>query len=161
MPASIRGAAFTASRTLLLCATLFASAAHMALAQDDGVLWSRMLSLTDGRVFVTDGALTLDASVAKPASLPTVELSPATAPIVEGYLTAELPDEFASSELAAGERDGTYQAPSGVTLRADYVRYLRRLLSSTDLRFRMRGDNEPVVILADGSAIGLLMPVKR
>jgi hypothetical protein len=43
------------------------------------------------------GSLTLDASFARPASLPVVELAAATAPIIEGHLTAELHDEFSSN----------------------------------------------------------------
>ena len=57
-------------------------------------------------------------------------------------------------------RAGVNSAPNGIALNATYVSYLRRILSGST-RFRMTGDLQPVVIVADGKAVGVLMPVKK
>ncbi|MDP9291779.1 MAG: hypothetical protein M3O82_05390 [Verrucomicrobiota bacterium] len=119
------------------------------------------MRLHDGRTFVSDGALALDAELAKPAVLPSHILAEATAKVIEGYLTAEVPDEFASAQLTYDRDPGKYVAPSGVVLNAIYVDYLRRTLPNSRLHFRMKSDLEPIVILLDGKAVGLLMPMKR
>ena len=123
--------------------------------------WQRMVRLSDGRTLVTDGGLAIDAGIAKPAVLPTQVLGPSSAKILEGYLTAPLKDEFGLGDFRTTATGRTYIAPSGVVLNATYIDYLRRILPTTKLRFRMKGDFEPVVILANGTPIGVLMPVKR
>lgn len=134
--------------------------ASTALKQSGTVNWQKQVRLHDGRTFVSDGRFALDAALAKPAAPPSTVLPEATAKIIEGYLTAELPDEFGLSQLT--DRSGhKYTAPSGVVLNPIYVDYLRRALPASRLRFRMKGDMEPVVIVLDGKAVGLLMPMKR
>jgi hypothetical protein len=120
-----------------------------------------MVRLSDGRTLVTDGGLAIDAGIAKPAALPTQVLGPASAKILEGYLAAPLKDEFTLGDLRSTATGHTYIAPSGVVLNATYIDYLRRIMPTTKLRFRMKGDLEPVVVLANGTPIGVLMPVKR
>jgi hypothetical protein len=114
--------------------------------------------LHDGRTFISDGAVALDAALTKATSSESQVLPEASAKIIEGYLTAELPDEFASYQLS--RRGETYVAPSGVALNPIYIDYLRRTLPESRLRFRMKSDLEPVVVLLDGKAVGLLMPIK-
>jgi hypothetical protein len=117
------------------------------------------LRLHDGRTLVSDGRFILDAALAKPAVLPNHALPEQTAKLIEGYLTADLPEEFVFSQLTlSGEN---YISLSGVMLNRTYVDYLRRILPGSRLRFRMKSDAEPVVILLDGKAVGLLMPMKR
>jgi hypothetical protein len=128
-------------------------------AQRDPV-WKRMVTLSDGRTFVTDGSFALDAALAKPAARPSEVLPAATAKVIEGHLLAPLPDEFALAQLTGGRRS-MYTAPSGIVLNAVYVDYLRRTLPASKLRFRMKGDLEPTVVLLNGTAVGLLMPMKR
>jgi hypothetical protein len=129
-------------------------------AQNGTVTWQRLVRLHDGREFVSDGRLALDAALAKPSVLPSTVLPEATAKIIEGYLAAQLPDEFALSELSHPGAE-QYIAPSGVVLDPIYVDYLRRTSSGSRLRLRMKGDTEPIVILLDAKAVGLLMPMKR
>jgi hypothetical protein len=134
---------------------LTASAAPQAAP----LTWQRLVCLRDGRAFVTDGRFSLDAEVAKPAALPTHILPEQTAKLVEGYLTAELPDKVTISQLTrAGEN---YTAPDGILLSRVYVDYLRHTLPPSQLCFRMKSDAEPIVILLNGKAVGLLMPMKR
>jgi hypothetical protein len=119
-----------------------------------------MFQLADGRVFVSDGAITLDAALAKPSQLPSVQLGPEAGAIIAGYLNADLPDEVRLDDLERGNRPQTYQAPTGVLLSATYVDYLRTLFSSS-LRLRMKGAREPVVIVSEGKAVGVVMPMVR
>jgi hypothetical protein len=121
--------------------------------------WKRIVKLSDRRTFITDGALSLDVALAKPAALPSDVLGAAAAKLVERYLGAPLPDEFGLTQLRAGS-GRTYLAPSGVVLNADYVDYLRPMLPVPRVRLRMKGDLEPVVILQDGKAVGLVMPMR-
>jgi hypothetical protein len=123
------------------------------------IAWNKMFRLSDARLFVTDGAITLDAELAKPRELPDTELPASTGQVMERYMAAELPDEFALRDLERGTRPETYEAPSGVTLAGKYVEFLRRVVPRASLR--MKGDLEPVVILSDGKAVGLVMAVRR
>jgi hypothetical protein len=85
--------------------------------------WKRAVRLPDGRTFVSDGAIALDAELAKPAARPSQDLGEASAKTIEAYLTADLPDEFGLSQLT--HRGDVYVAPSGLTLNPVYVEYLR------------------------------------
>ena len=80
--------------------------------------------------------------------------------MVEGYLTASLPDQIDLSELKHDAESRKYVGPGGLLLNAVYVDYLRRMTPRTQLRFRMKSDPEPVVILLDNKPVGLLMPMK-
>jgi hypothetical protein len=84
-----------------------------------------------------------------------------SAKIVEGHLSARWPDEFGLAQLTPRDGSRTYAAPSGVVLNATYIDFLRRALPPAQIRLRMKGDYEPVVILAGGTPIGIVMPVKR
>jgi hypothetical protein len=117
--------------------------------------------MSDGRTFVSDGGLALDAAIAKPAALPAVVLGPASAKVLEGYMAAPLKNEFTLADLGPAATGRTYTAPSGVVLNSTYVDYLRRTFPAGRVRLRMKSDLEPIVIVADGAAVGLLMPVKR
>ena len=119
--------------------------------------WKRAVHLHDGRIFVSDGAIALDLELVKPAERPKQDLPEANANIMQ-YLNAQLPNEFALSQLT--RRDEAYAAPNGVTLNPTYIDYLRRNLPETRVRLRMKSPLEPVVILFDSKAIGLLMPMK-
>jgi hypothetical protein len=118
--------------------------------------WSRILRLADGRTLVTDGALIIDAAIARPASLPGNEAG--SADIIQRYLSATPPDEVALGDLSRGPRTHTYMGPGGVLFNADYIDYLRSILPGR-ARIRMGGDS-PAVIVLDGKAVGLIMPLR-
>jgi hypothetical protein len=128
-------------------------------AQNTPFQWKRIVRLHDGRTLISDGPFSLDAALAKPALPPGHVLPEATTKVVEGYLTAPLPHEFAFSELR--HDGGKYVSPNGVILNPIYVDYLAGILPASRLRFRMKSDLDPIVILLDGKAVGLLMPMKR
>jgi hypothetical protein len=120
--------------------------------------WQGILRLSDGRTFVTDGGLAIDATLARPAKLPDRKL---TAKVLEGYLNASHKDEFRFADLDAAMSGWTYTTPSGIALNATYINYLRRNLAAGSTRFRMTAIMQPVVIVVNGSAVGVLMPVKQ
>jgi hypothetical protein len=123
------------------------------------VVWDRWLRLPDGRLFVTDGAITLDVELAKPRDLPGNEMPPATGVVMDRYMAAELPNEFRLGDLDRGPHPQTYESPSGVLLAAKYVDLLRRAVPGA--RLRMGGYLEPVVIVSDGKLVGLVMAMAR
>ena len=85
--------------------------------------WQGVLRLRDGRTFVTDGGLALDAAFARPATLPDRELA---GKLLEDYLGASHTNECGFADLDAAGSDRTYMTPNGITLNATYVKYLRR-----------------------------------
>ena len=120
--------------------------------------WKRIVRLTDGRTLISDGAIALDVEWAKPALAADQKLPEANAKIIESYLTADLPNDFALSQLT--RRGDQYAAPNNVTVNPIYVDYLRRMLPGSRVRLHTKGDADPIVIFLDGKAIGLLMPMK-
>ena len=135
-------------------------AAPLTFAADGVPAWKKTLEMSDGRTFVTDGAMTIDAALAKPAELPKDVLPQASSKIMEKFMAAELPNEYAIGELERAE-SGKYRAPNGLILSALYVDFLRSVLADGTLRLRMKGDLEPVVVLSSGKAVGLVMAMKR
>ena len=126
-----------------------------------GPAWQRTLRLSDGRTFVTDGAMAIDAALAKPATLPADVLPPASAGFVERHMSAQSPDEFGLSQLSPRPEARAYRTPSGVDLNQTYIDFLRRALPPEQVRLRTGGFREPVVILLEGKPVGVFMPVAR
>jgi hypothetical protein len=123
-----------------------------------GPTWQRTLQLSDGRTFVTDGGLAIDAALAKPVTMPEIVVP---ANVLERQLTAQLPDEFGLSQLSPNPEARTYRTPSGVALNQTYIDFLRRTLPPAKVRLRMSRGLEPVIILLDGKPVGVFMPVKQ
>ena len=122
--------------------------------------WQRVVSLSDGRKFVTDGGMAIDIAIAKP-KLPAEGLAEIPGKILEGHLAGSFTHEFGLGELKVKEAGRTFVAPSGVLLSVTYVDFLRRAMPASTVRLRMKGNMEPIVIMANGSAVGVLMPVKQ
>lgn len=149
---------------ILAAAALFpfavqAQTPKSALGPDGAPVWSRTLKLSDGRTFISDGAMTIDAALVNPKHLPKQKLAEASAKVIEKFLAAPLKDEYTYSQLSNGRLPRSYASPSGVSLSADYVDYLARTLGKGKLRLRMQGPREPVVVVADGKAVALVMPL--
>jgi hypothetical protein len=120
-------------------------------------VWQGTLRTSDGRTFITDGGLAVDAAFARPAALPARELP---AKLLEDYLKAAHKDEYGFADLTLAATAKTYTSPSGVALNATYIDYLRRA-APRGSRFRMTAGVQPIVVVADGSPIAVLMPVKQ
>lgn len=120
--------------------------------------WSKRLQLPDGRTFVSDGAIALDAAVAKPSTLPSVQLPAATGANIAKMLDAPFAAEFRSGQL--GTRGKHYATPDGVVLNRLYVDYLRRMATGR-LSFRVNGPTAAVVAALDGRPIAVVMPMAQ
>ena len=120
--------------------------------------WQSTFRLTDGRTFVTDGGLAIDAALVQTAKLPERQVA---AKVVEGYLNAAHTDECTFSDLKAAASGKTYTTPSGIPLNATYINYLRRTLPARSVRFRMTAATQPVLIVESGKVVGVLMPVAQ
>ena len=119
-------------------------------------VWQGTLRMSDGRTFITDGGLAVDAAVARPAALPTREFP---AKVLEDYLKAPHKNEYGFADLTLAATGKTYTSPSGLALNATYINYLRRI-APRGSRFRMTEGVQPIVVVADGTPIAVLMPVK-
>jgi hypothetical protein len=143
----------------ILAATslLVGSLAAQTPAGASAPAWNKRSRLTDGRTFVTDGAIALDAAIARPASLDTLTEMPPAA--IERLLKSPFTTEIRFSVLSARERG--YVTPDGVLLKRTYVEFLRRNAGASRLMFRAKGPTDPVVIVVDGQTVGVLMPMAR
>ena len=120
--------------------------------------WQGVIHMTDGRTFVTDGGLAVDAAVARPSRLP-ARVVPGK--VLETYFTATHPDECGFADLSRDPSGRTYTTPKGIPLNATYIDYLRRILAAGAVRFRLNGEMEPVLVAHDGRIAGVLMPVRK
>ena len=123
----------------------------------DTPAWNRVLQISDGRTFVTNGHLALDIEFAKPATLPDTVIPPSKS--IEANFTAPREHECSLGDLKPDRGQGRYVAPSGLWLNADYVDYLRRVLPSST-RLKMQRDLDPIVIVLSGKPIGVLMAMR-
>lgn len=152
--------------SLVLLATCIPPSVHAQagaksrLGPDGAPVWTRLFRLPDGRTFVTDGAITLDAALAKPKELPKNVLPESTGKVMDKYLSASLEHEFSVAQLASGRFPHTYATPNGVLVSAEYVDYLARILGRGNVRLRVGGELQPMVIVVDGKSVGLVMAVK-
>jgi hypothetical protein len=121
-------------------------------------VWQGIVRASDGRTFITDGGLAIDTALAKPASLPARELP---GKVLDGQLAAAHKAEYRFSDLRVEKPSRTYASPNGILLNATYIDYLRRILPASSARLRMTGDMQPIVIVADGKAVGVFMPVRK
>src|SRR5687768_6947595 len=77
--------------------------------------WTKAVHLKDGRVFVTDRSIILDAAFAKPAAIPAQTVDPAW---LQGFLVTTQPHEFPVSHFSKTKQGQTpaYVAPNGPML---------------------------------------------
>ena len=132
--------------------------AQPALAQGDaGPVWSKRLQLADGRTFITDGAFAVDASITSFKDLSKLSVVPGA--VLDRYVQAPYTNEYSASDL--NSQRGHYSTPDGMLLNSRYVDYLRQNTTLRRLRFRVSGEREPVVVVLDGRAIAVLMPMAQ
>ena len=122
--------------------------------------WSRVLNMPDGRTFVTDGGLSVDIRFAKPATLPSVVLAPESAKILAGRMAEPYDKEIGFGELRPGSFQNSFATPDGISLNGNYVNFLRQVVPVARTRLRTRGKTDAVVMVVDGQAVAIMMPLQ-
>jgi hypothetical protein len=121
--------------------------------------WWRAIPMADGRVFVTDGGLSIDAALVKPATLPE-KFPPAAGANVARLLSTPFDKETRLGDLQPGTRPNTFVTAEGVVLNGNYITLLRSILKPAQTRLRTKGKTDPVVVVVDGRTVGVMMPVQ-
>jgi hypothetical protein len=121
--------------------------------------WWRAVPMPDGRLFVTDGGLSVDAALVKPAALPE-KLPPASAALLARTLSSPYDKEIGLNDLRRGKLPNTFETPDGVVLNGNYITLLRSILAAGSTRLRTKGKTDPVVIVTEGTAVAVMMPIQ-
>lgn len=115
--------------------------------------------MADGRTFVTDGGLSIDAAIVKPSTLP--EKFPAAAGAnVAKLLASPYDKETGLGDLRAGARPNTFETAEGVVLNGNYITLLRSVVKPAQARLRTKGKTDPVTVVVDDRVVGVMMPVQ-
>jgi hypothetical protein len=120
--------------------------------------WSRVLQLPDGRSFVSDGGLAIDAALVKPPTLPGIVIPPENSKAIVTRMMAPHQEEIGLGQLAAGRRDNSFVTPAGVNINGNYVTLLRRVVPAR-ARLRTRGVRDAITVVVDGEMVAFLMPL--
>jgi hypothetical protein len=92
--------------------------------------------------------------------MPSVVLPPASAKLIAGLLAAPYDKETGLGELQPGSAKNTFTTPDGVVLNGNYITLLRQIVPPARTRLRTRGKTDPVVVVTDGRAVAVMMPVQ-
>jgi hypothetical protein len=120
--------------------------------------WTRALKMPDGRTFVTDGGISIDVKIAKPATLPYV-LPPESGKIIADRMAAPHDHEIALADLRRGGFKNSFATPDGIELNGNYVAFLQQTTASAKMRLRTKGKRDAVVVVVDGQAVAIMMPL--
>ena len=122
-------------------------------------VWTRAVKMPDGRTFVTDGGLMIDAVLAKPATMPEVVLPVANGEILARNFSTSFDREVGLGDLRPGSLKNTFVTPNGIALNGNYVRFLGSVLSVARTRLRTRGPRDPVTVFSGEQPVAIVMPV--
>jgi hypothetical protein len=156
MPSPLLAALFVAAACSVAAAQPLTPTPPSAVVPEPA--WSRTVHLADGRTFVTDGGLALDATVAKPSRMPRDIQGEQAARALAGHLSVVNPTEVGLGDLKPGKKPNTFVAANGTALNGNYVSFLKR--STPRARLRLKGLVDPILVTLDGKAIGVFMPLK-
>jgi hypothetical protein len=122
--------------------------------------WWRLLPMPDGRTFVTDGGLSVDAALAGQAGLPSEILPPETGARLAGLLAGRFEHESKMGDLRPGTASNTFTTPDGVLLNGNYVTFLRQAGPAARMRLRTLGKTDPVVVVVGDRPVAVMMPLQ-
>ena len=131
---------------------------HATPGTSNDPVWQARLQLSDGRTFLTDGALAFDADLAKTKALPDRQVP---GKVLETYMSAPHTDECGLGDLKATADGLRFTTPSGLPLNSTYINYLRRTLRAGATRLRSSGPLNPIIVFTGGKAVGVLMPMAK
>jgi hypothetical protein len=121
--------------------------------------WTRAVQMPDGRTFVTDGGMMVDAGVARPAEMPKTVVPVTNGEVLARNFTAPHQREIALGDLRPGTLNNTFETPDGIALNGNYVRFLGSVLSAGRTRLRTREPRDPVTVWAGDQPVAIVMPV--
>jgi hypothetical protein len=128
-----------------------------ALGSRDVQCWAHC-DLDDGRRFITDGGLLIEARYFPKVAVPERAVPGKNA---ERLLQSKTEREFGLDDLSKSGPDGHYRAPDSVMLNRKYIELLRDSSLAKTLRFRAKGNDDPVLLLDEKKVVGVVMPVKQ
>ena len=121
------------------------------------VQWKAYSEFSDGRKFISDGALLLEARYLPNVPLPSMNIPQ---PNIQRLLESVTDHEFDLSDLDRTPPDGHYVGPGPIKINGKYIELLKESPLKSSLRFRAKGSNDPVLILDDDKVVGVVMPMK-
>ena len=121
--------------------------------------WTRVLNMPDGRTFVTDGGISIDVKIAKPATLPSVVLPPESGKLIADRMATPYDREISLGDLRPGVFKHSFATPDGIELNGNYVTFLRQTTPAAKTRLRTKGKRDAVVVMIDGQAVAIMMPL--
>lgn len=145
---------------LLLSGTTSAGQTRMKPAEPGtkgDPVWQGTLRAPDGRTFVTDGGLVIEAAFAKPTTLPSRQLPPK---VLQDYFSLPHTVEYGFGDFTRAATGKTYTTPNGIAVNATYVDFLRRVLPRA-ARVRVGTASQPVLVFQDGKPVAAFMPVAQ
>ncbi len=152
-------------RTILLAALVALPVAGPAATQDKpkpsnpSVVappdWQLVVEMPDGRKFVSDGAMAVDATIAKPNAMPKKVLPVESGKTIAKNFTAKYTDEISLAALRPGTRANSFLGPRDIPVNGNYVTFLRRVAPQSRLRFN--GPLDAIVVVLNGQPIGMFM----
>ncbi|MHB8879730.1 MAG: hypothetical protein ACYC8T_39080 [Myxococcaceae bacterium] len=118
--------------------------------------WASRGKLSDGRTFVADSSVVL-LEPGPSRALP--EMPPAHCAAIEKWMSAAPHEKYAITSISCSNAT-TYQAPGGALLNARYIDFLRARYAGRGLTLGPTGEGQPIVVLAGGKPVGVLMPMR-
>ena len=159
---SVRNLALAGSFVVAMASTIAGQPSKPPISSPSVVApptWWRAIPMPDGRTFVTDGGLSVDAALVKPKVMPE-KLPSASATMIARHLASPYDTETALSDLRAGTQPNTFTTPTGVILNGNYITLLRSLELPGRARLRTKGKTDPVVVMSGEQAVGVMMPIQ-
>lgn len=123
-------------------------------------VWTAVVHMSDGRLFVTDEYIALDVVWAKPETLPS-----GTFPAegiewaIERQVRSSNSAGFGVGTVKDVGVDGTYRGQGGILLEPKYIDYLKWHFMLNDVRLHTLGLKDDVVISIDGEFVGAIAPM--
>ena len=123
----------------------------------EAMQWRAYSEFSDGRRFISDGALLFDSRYLPSVPLPKVSIHP---PNIQRFLDSVNDHGFDLSDLDREPPDGHYIGPGPIKLNGKYIELLKTSPLEPSWRFMAKASTDPVLILDGDKVVGVVMPMK-